>query len=87
MPSTRRARRELLAAITDEKPLLLLRETDLEGHGGMTTLMMEDELKLLDQHERASSAVSAEEVSSLQHLLEGRVEIIDFHREKCTRTS
>ena len=74
--SSRNCRRELVAAVDANKPLILLRETDL-NKGGQTFAMAEDELLFMVGTQNPSK----DETAALRKLLDD-VEVIEFHREK-----
>ena len=74
--SSRNCRRELVAAVDANKPLILLRETDL-NKGGQTFAMAEDELMFMTGTQNPSE----DEKRALRQLLDD-VEVIEFHREK-----
>ena len=76
--SSRNCRRELLAAAKAAKPLLVLRETDEDSHGGVTLQGATEELELLLE----SQPLGAAEVEALRHLLGGGVDVVGYHREK-----
>lgn len=77
---SKNCRRELLAAVQAGKPLLVLRETDIDSHGGVTVDMVREELKLLIDEQAADLAHA--EVEAMCQLLDSS-EIVDYHREKC----
>ena len=74
--SSRNCRRELVAAVNANKPLILLRETDL-NKGGQTFAMAEEELVFMTGAQSPSDA----EKAAMRKLLDD-VEVVDFHREK-----
>ena len=76
--NSKNCRRELIASTTANKPLLLMRETDIDTHGGMTLTMLEDEFALLTEAQQLSNA----EALAVRHLLSDGLKMIDYHREK-----